>query len=88
MKVPCVPRSATNPLISVEVVCNTQLRIPSYFVWGLDDYESSRSTASTLKGVHEVLTTYINSSATCDMGTPTWLLSTGQSYLGTNLALY
>jgi hypothetical protein len=88
MKVPCVPRSATNRLISVEVVGDSQIRIPLYFVWDRDVYESSRSTASTLKGVHEVLTTYINLSGTCDMGTPTWLLSTGQSYSGINLALY
>jgi hypothetical protein len=88
MKVPCAPRSATNPLIPVEVVGDSQFRIPLYFVWDLDVYESSPSTASTLKGVHGVLTTYINLSATCDMGTPTWLLSTGQSYSGINLALY
>ena len=88
MKVQCDPRLATDPLISVEVVGDSQFRIPLYSVWDFDVYESSPSTVSTLKEVHEVSTTYINLSATCDMGKPTWPLSTGQSYSGINHALY
>ena len=66
----------------------TPFRILLYSVWGLDDYESILSTASTLKGVHEVSITYTNLNATCDTGTPTWPLLTGQSSSGINLAHY